>query len=334
MIPAMSFQELSHPEIVAVNIEDALQDFSILLSSLTKLDETGVSPSPHTSSLTYLLSDPSPLSQECMIPSLSHCNDVLFGQDSFTSSKEIAALSLAYPNFYCKSNIAQAPSQIVINLASTFKTLIESRLKSIYSSLLKKKSCMNCPLHEEKNIDITLAKLSEHDSIDSCSQIISICTVFEVFPCKEESSSIAVEEKILPMILTTTIDLNVLGNSFTVSLQTPGTISGALARNGNGLLSSVAINLDTMSLLESLMQQAKSITKAAVGVSTTSSSLDMSIAPQRMLVPDPCPIRSMDNFEPDAQISSKDSMDVDEIPEIQFSLQLLRRSQHECASQV
>lgn len=329
----MSAQDLSYPKVVPINIDDALQDFSILLSSLTKLDEKDTCTSPHTSSLTYLLSDPNPLSQECTIPSLSLGNDVLYFQDSLPSPKETAALSLAYPDFYCKSNIADAPSQIVKNLASTFKTLIESRLKSLCSSRQKKGLRSNGPLHEQKNIEIIKSMLSENDSSDSCSQISSICTVFEVFPCKDESSVFIAEEKVLPMILTSTIDLNVLGNPFTVSIQTPGTICGALATNGNGLLSHVVINFDTMSLLESLMQKAKLMTKAALGVSSTCSRTDFSNVPQRTIAPAPCPVSSMDNLEPDEPCYSKDSMDTDEMPEIQFSLQLLRRYQQECKSQ-
>lgn len=251
----MTKPDIPYPKIVPVAIEDALQDFSVLLSSMTTLDESEVCPSPHTSSLTYLLSNPNTCSQECEIPSLSLENDVIFQEDPTISHKEAAALSLAYPNFYCKSNIAQAPSEIVRNISSTFRTLIQSRLKR-YNAM-----------QEEKVVGIRHP--AENSQLDARTQILTICTIFEVFSFKYKSNSFILQEKVLPIILNTTIDLYVFGNPFTVCLQTPGTISGKLATNGNGLLSNLIINLDTMSLLEGLMQHAKLIVKAAVSVHST-----------------------------------------------------------------
>lgn len=313
--------EIPYPKVVPVRIEDALQDFSVLLSSMTTLDKSDVCPSAHTSSLTYLLSNPNTCSQECAIPSLSLENDVIFQEDPTVSHKEAAALSLAYPNFYCKSNIAQAPSEIVKNISSTFKTLIESKLRR-YNAMQKENSKSKNALREKGSND-GAHHPTENSQLDARTHISTICTIFEVFSCKDKPNSFIPKEKVLPMILTTTIDLNVFGNPFTVCLQTPGTIAGKLARNGNGLLSNITINLDTMSLLEGLMQYAKLITKTAVSVHSTLA--DTSFAPNCMFAPEPFLVTSADHLESESSFHNKDKMEIDDIPEVKFSVQLLRR---------
>jgi len=210
-----------------------------------------------------------------------------------------------------RSTVDSVPGHILKNLSDSLKLLIDSRLRSSLSALVRtmkpnknttvaaasgatSSMATNPPssldgvigIRRDADVNIMELLLVTLDPI----RITTVVTTFTVIPSManglvnplHKSSNIKHEVDnassrgikntsskdddsrvvTLPLVFEAVFDAKVLGKMVNLNIQAPGTITGAL-NPSDSLLGSVNVSFDTMTLLRSMMHQARVVVKKA-----------------------------------------------------------------------
>mmetsp|Transcript_21510 Transcript_21510/g.28292 ORF Transcript_21510/g.28292 Transcript_21510/m.28292 type:complete len:557 (+) Transcript_21510:167-1837(+) len=276
--------------------EETLKSFASLLSSaVTTCGAASFAGSPLT--LPRFLSQAEPNTTCVSIPSLSLKNRSSVKNASSGNSnpsgrghlEEAAALSLAVPLLCTKEDVVGVPATVLHNVLESLDSLINSRLKSSLAALVRqtfhnrklnvinKNNGISSSDGDAEDMATRQAKImiSLFSSSTKAITITSVVTSFRVLSMdgvhRDTSSSCG--DMILPLVLETIVDVQILGQLVTVSLRAPGTITGSFQGSGGvdsnerdlrPHLNAVQVAFDTMSLLRSMMKQARHVVKKAM----------------------------------------------------------------------
>jgi hypothetical protein len=223
-----------------------------------------------------------------VVPSL------LLKHASITSSKgssleESAALNLARPLKLSSNEIACAPTALLANLCDSFTALIDSRLRSSIQAFVKQS-------HQQKDSTLTRVLVG----LLACSQSpIAPSTVVTSFRALHACEITPNGDLITPLVVECIVDLKIFGNLVTVTVVAPGTIQSTFANDF--MIRHAEIVLDTLSLLQSMMKQARfAVRKAVATASNIATNLLLpSSLPESNTVSDEA--KSMPNRVPSSQ---------------------------------
>lgn len=228
----------------------------------------------------------------CTIPSLDLKNTKT---SSLSDSEECSELSLAEkacnnlarPIVLEREEVGRCPPSLLNNVSESFLYLIDARLRSSTKALLPrvlKQGGGNGKVVSEA-IELIKMLLPSKNKGEECEEkegkgpislttvVTSLRVVSDVnVNCEHETTNGT--DVVLPLVFEAIIDLSCLGNLITVTINAPGTISGRV-NSSDMLFENVEICLDCMSLLQSMMKQARSVVKKAIA---TASGLARSIS--------------------------------------------------------
>lgn len=171
-----------------------------------------------------------------------------------TSSKgasllDDAAMNLSSPLHANKFSIDAVPSTLLSNVTSTMEQLLQSRLRASMIALIKQTTKLGD--HNEARI-LRRLMLSQ--------KAVQITTVVSSFSVLDDNGYGVFGNMNKPLVYELILDITMLGKQHTVSIQVSGDICGVA--NSNQLqFDSVTISLDTVSLLEKMMAQARQLIK-------------------------------------------------------------------------
>ena len=238
--------------------ERVLGSFASLLSSaLTANGETPELLSTSSSNLPRFIS--STVSDDtdcCTVPCLmlKH-SDSSSTQRTPSSLEETAALYLARPLTLTRAELEEVPIALLGNISDSFLSLVDSRLRSSLAALMR-----NTDAHQESAITRTVVGLlasSEKPIFPT-----AVVTSFRALPGCDRTQN---GGHVAPLIMETVIDLSIMSQLVTVTFVVPGTIQGSFDSSCSAcLLTKVEVVLDTVSLLQSMMNQARSAVREAV----------------------------------------------------------------------
>ena len=195
------------------------------------------------------------------------------GEEGITITKESlldkAALNMATPFFTTPTTATYTAKTILMNIITTFETLIDSRLRSVASQIVLHS---RTSVGENKYSKILLRLLSP--SLRPV-RVATVITRFMTIPENENdrnelqltTTSSSFEETMLSITLSfkVVLDIKVFGEVSTIELSCPVTISGTFdIHDTDGLLTSVDIVFDTDHLLRAMIDQARLVVKLAV----------------------------------------------------------------------
>lgn len=173
-----------------------------------------------------------------------------------TSLKDVMAVNLSAQVVADRSVIDQVPMMLLQNTASSFEELISSRLRvslqAIMRTMLKTGGEGN-DARVLRKLLTTTAKPVKVTTVVTSYQLVNV----------DKSPGITEGQVVRPLVFETIVDLSLFGKMYTISLDAPGTISATLNSMDN-LLDNVKLMLDTMSLLKTMMTQARAIVKKAI----------------------------------------------------------------------
>uniref|UniRef100_A0A7S2S7C4 Uncharacterized protein n=1 Tax=Eucampia antarctica TaxID=49252 RepID=A0A7S2S7C4_9STRA len=220
--------------------------------------------------------------------------------------EQAAARNLGAESKWTPSSVSQAPSAMLRSMASSFSSLVDSRVRA-WTLLLLRHSLSS---GDEESRSRLLALLATSSRID-LTAIVTSFKVLEFAPkdksildeykrkeeelkqlrqkLKQQSNELKItmnqmsedtvvappqEEKedkfdaILPLIFESTIDVTIEGQKLTVNLRAPGTVSAKFF-DCRSKITLVQINLDTNLLVSSMVEQARLIVFKAVARATS-----------------------------------------------------------------
>jgi len=195
------------------------------------------------------------------------------GEEGIAITKESlldkAALNMATPFFTTPTTATYTAKTILMNIITTFETLIDSRLRSVASQIVLNS---RTSVGENKYSKILLRLLSP--SLRPV-RVATVITRFMTIPENENdrnelqltTTSNSFEEMMLSITLSfkVVLDIKVFGEVSTIELSCPVTISGTFdIHDTDGLLTSVDIVFDTDHLLRAMIDQARLVVKLAV----------------------------------------------------------------------
>lgn len=174
--------------------------------------------------------------------------------------EDLAVVNLGVP-FHCSPQfVSCAPETMLSNLSISFMSLIESRLRSTISALLKQS--MNC-VNGNHEDDMLLKLLCSKDSI--C--ISTVVTSFHAMGGKNDIDAVGNSSRhtcFLPLVFEAIVDVALFGSELaTVTLRSSGTILASLTSDTNKI-SELVLSLDSKALLQSLMKEARFVVRKAV----------------------------------------------------------------------
>ena len=175
----------------------------------------------------------------------------------------MAAINLAIPLCVSRTSVRGIPSKMVNNLYESFLGILDSGLRSSLSALVGQTVKM---VHADE-AQLLMELLLKRTAV----AITTVVTLFHVF-LNSKTSSIGTKDSFsdltLPLIFEAVIDASALGKLVTIALQYPVTIAGNINPN-NGLLHRVEIAFDTISLLQSMIKQARVVASTAISRAAT-----------------------------------------------------------------
>lgn len=282
----------------------ALASFAALLSSA---ETNGVGHAAPTSLTEFLAAadagkDDHETRKAGSFPSMDLRNSASGTSSSSSSSGDLslqdaAALNLAAPLAADRDELEKVPARLLKNCSASFLKLVDSRLRSSVSALLRQIAKLGTSDDSSgegagggglssSETGIIVKLLSQGDPI----KVTTVVTSFRVLPTETQTRSVGEngrdgrssvrQDLTLPLIFEAVIDASALGKLVTVSLQAPGTITGSFPGGGGsddnngsgrsgGKLSHVKVTFDTLALLKSMMEQARSVVKKAVSRAAT-----------------------------------------------------------------
>jgi len=179
-----------------------------------------------------------------------------------------AAQTLGSLTSWTRSSVVYASKAISENAANSFSSLVESRVRA-WTLLLLRHS-----LTGDSNSRSRLLSM-----LESIIKVNSAQIAFKPVPMSASVANMEKEENdpdvILPMIAEVDLIITVHNKNCTVTLRAPGTISANFDRTedddvGMGL-TSIDIRLDTTTLLESMVKEARMVVFNAVAKATSAS---------------------------------------------------------------
>lgn len=259
--------QASNPPSLGCKPEQNLSSFASLLSSA--LTVGGAEPlAGSATALPCFISSTLPDSEPCAsLPGLSlrtssRSSPPSSGEVS-TSLEEATARKLSSPIICTKSDLEAAPGLILRNVSASYSSLIDSRLRSSLSALVRRALCLpetGSATGEDIKTKVLVGILSAGSQ--SPVTLSTVVTSFRVLPLSDRDPSGGV---ILPLVFEAIVDLSILGTTVTVPLRSPGTMNGTFDHR-DGLIRSVEVTFDTMSFLQSMMKQARFAVRKAVTI--------------------------------------------------------------------
>mmetsp|Transcript_59480 Transcript_59480/g.176487 ORF Transcript_59480/g.176487 Transcript_59480/m.176487 type:complete len:618 (-) Transcript_59480:143-1996(-) len=193
--------------------------------------------------------------------------------------EDSAALHLAAPFVCSRDDLAGVPKKILANVASSFVQLIDARMRSSLSALLRKTlqrgamagfggSSSAGGVGSDAHTKMVIGLLSSETPVAPT----TVVTSFRVLPgAGGNAGAPGADSVVLPLVYEAVIDLSVLGTAITVAIRAPGTIAATFDdadNGGDGLIRSVEVTLDTLALLRAMMKQARFAVKKAVSAAS------------------------------------------------------------------
>ncbi|CAB9516468.1 expressed unknown protein [Seminavis robusta] len=149
---------------------------------------------------------------------------------------------------WTKATIENAPSALLKNVADSFSSLVDSRVRS-WTLLMLKQSLSSGDSASRTNL---LKMLS------ATIKVASSMSTFKTLPLPPSAGGQSKEaDVILPLIFEVAITISVGDKSEQVTLRAPGTVSGNFAPESPKGLSKVDIRLDSKALLGSMADKAR-----------------------------------------------------------------------------
>jgi hypothetical protein len=243
--------------------------FASLISCALNTTDSGVS-QPFKSSavqLPFFISESQDTSAICCTASslqLRQQESAFFPRPSKPLLQDAAASNLRHPLEVRKSELKGLPVKLLWNLSQSFMSLVDSRLRSSLAALVRQSRGGS---QEDNALTRVLVGL-----LAASSSPINPTTIVTTFRTLAFSERNADGDYILPLVMEAVIDLNILGNIVAVAVEAPGTVLGTFACNaeqaGPAELLKIDIQIDTSALLVSMMAQARSAVRNAVGFAT------------------------------------------------------------------
>lgn len=245
--------------------------FASLLSCALNVTRAGVIQQPFQASaqqLALFVTDTLEPTNVCCIASslqLRQQDAAFVPKSSKALMQDAAASNLKHPVHVAKCELKNLPTILLSNLSTSFMSLVESRLRSSLKALVPQQPSAN---RQDDALTRVLVRLLSASS--NPIQPTMIVTTFRTLAFPETN---AAGDCVLPLIMEAVIDLTVLGNSISVSVEAPGTIQGSFsprttARPGPAGMSTADIQIDTAALLASMMGQARIAARGAIGIAT------------------------------------------------------------------
>jgi hypothetical protein len=257
----------------ASKIERAVSSFASLLSSALALND-GAEPTILNNSAQllkrFICREVVGNQYSSMIPSflLKHTS---FPPSTGTSLEESTALNLARPLSLKPSELSSAPLIVLANVTDSFKTLVDARLRSSTKALIRRS-------HEMKDSTMTRILVGLLAGMDNPIVLSTVVTSFRTIPNYEINQS----QVTMPLIIECVIDLKIFGKLESITVAAPGIIQ---TFHSNKLsIVKAEIILDTLSLLQGMMKQARKVVRKAV--ESASSIAKCLLAPTSLLEPD------------------------------------------------
>jgi hypothetical protein len=242
--------------------ERALGSFASLLSSAIATNSEGGSSEPLRNSADklacFVAPDVANDTACCAVPSML-LNPKRKESSSAGTLEEAAALKLAKPLTLRRGELKYLPKLLLQNLKDSFMVLVDARMRSSVLALVRQSR-----VQKEKALMKVLIGL-----IACSSNPISPTTVVTSFRALPVAERIPGGECVLPLVMEVVIDLKVLGSMVTVTFVAPGTIQGKSEPNATELLRKVEVVLDTVTLLHSMMKEARVAAKKAITLFST-----------------------------------------------------------------
>jgi len=172
--------------------------------------------------------------------------------------EQTAAQHLSSTTSWTKSSLIYAPGAIAKNMAASFKSLVESRIKA-WTVLLLRHSLQSGD-NGSRNRLLSMLSSSVH--------LNRVTTAFTTLPLPPSARGLQQEyDVILPLLFEAKLNAGTKGEYDDVVVRAPGTISANFAEDELGLVR-VDVRLDTAPLLESLVEQARLVVFKAVARAT------------------------------------------------------------------
>lgn len=261
--PAKSASELLQRR----EMEDLiLSSFASLLSGAQTngLDHTttgkGNSPLSQFLSKNVEFNPTNPHATNCIsLPSLTLHNNIRKCSTEM-SLQDFASLNLAIPVCVSRKDVEFLPSRLLTNFSKSFKSLIDSRLRSSTTALMDQINKLGNTSVETS----VLVQLLQQKPI----VITAVVTSFRVLNDGNEVSAQPHPSghgviRMCPLVFEAVVDAKILGSIVTVPIQSPGTITTGF-NSVDGLIDRIEVAFDTITLLQAMMKQARSIVKNAV----------------------------------------------------------------------
>eukprot|EP00978_Attheya_sp_CCMP212_P002844 scaffold5849_cov63-Attheya_sp.AAC.1 len=244
--------------------ELALSSFASLLSSAVTSE--GEEPlATAASALPCFLREGETEGELLSLPRLSLHSKSLSTSTPGLSLEQKTALKLAVP-LRCRTtdDLRKAPSVILQNVSSSFSSLVDSRLRGSLEALANQEQSYASSSHRTR----ILMNLLDSGTKDSRGiRITTVVTSYRVLEGAMERDSFASPNShklILPLVFEAIIDLSIMENAVSIPLHAPGTITGSFDQDSK--LSHVKVDFDTVSFLQTMMQQARLVVKKAMNV--------------------------------------------------------------------
>jgi hypothetical protein len=256
---------MSYPGFGGVSLDmQVLASFiSFLSCSLTEVRENGGLVGPKEGEtpahqLHYLIS-PTVGTEEkcCSAPSMSlkQPTHKVTEVSSKPSLEQAAALNLATPLEASRGELCSLPSKVLRNIADSFMSLVDSRIRSYLAALIQQSN-----KDPSRNLNFIVAFLSA-----TSGSLIRPTAIVSSFRVQEDPSVSPGSSNVAPILQETTMDLNVLGQLMTVKFSGTGNAI-AVFDDGAQFIVRVAVMLETVTILRSMMTQAREAVRKAVEI--------------------------------------------------------------------
>jgi hypothetical protein len=225
---------------------------------------------------------------------VNHNESAPNAQDMDETANDIVSTNLSRPTSYTRTSIPHAPGSLQTHLVSSFQSLVNSRVKA-WTLLLLRHSLHKGDAESRKRL---LCLLASQQDIASASVHMDWSVVERSTMEKEMQYHSAVEswnrqegkkegdggsnvvsgrflrivktqecDLVIPIRMTTTIDMTIQGQIMTVQLTAPGTLA-AIYHQGTSQICYLEAKLDTSILVSSMVEQARLVVFEAVARAT------------------------------------------------------------------
>lgn len=172
---------------------------------------------------------------------------------------EMAAMNMSAPFYTTPDTVSSTAKTILKNIVTTMEELMDSRLRSTVSQLVRKAGGVN-------NSQLLFRLLSPSRKPIQVATVITRFVIPDVTEDAQQQQATNSGEEMLsiPLQFKAILDVKVFGEVSTVELSAPVTMSGKFADQHDGLLTAVDVSFDCMNLLQTMISQARQVVKTAV----------------------------------------------------------------------